>query len=84
MRLKDIAPLRAVIKKVSFVRNEADEWEIHFAIGEEKDTNHAVTLHYPSEEPRSWKSLDNALKAAEEIFDPKINQFTINLKKGKK
>ncbi len=84
MRIKDIAPLRAEIKKVSFVRTNENLWEIHFSIGEEGTTKYAVTMHYPSEQARTWKNLDNALGAAEEIFDSKLEEFTINIKKGKK
>jgi hypothetical protein len=76
--MKDITPLRPSIKTVEFVRNDEGFWEIYFYIGEEKPANrHTVTKHYPSNETRSWKSLDNVYSAAEEIFGNELDKFII-------
>jgi len=78
MRLRDIPPVRAAIKKVALIRVQTDEWEIHFWLGE-SPTSLAITRHYPATEHRTWKSLSNALNLAEEIFD--LSEFQIVITK---
>jgi hypothetical protein len=78
MRIKDIVPLQQLVDEVSFVRNKKTAaWEIHFSIGGIK---HKITKHYPSEEPRTWKSLDYALTVADEAFGHHFEKITLNLK----
>lgn len=78
MRIKDIPPVRAVIRKVALVRAHSDEWEIHFWLGESL-TPIAITRHYPATEPRTWKSINNAFTQAEGIFD--LSEFQIVIQK---
>lgn len=82
MRIKDIAPLRKQIRNVHLVRNTAGEWEIYFFISDDatEEDRKTITKHYPSDQTRSWKSLDKAVSAAEEIFGKQLKTITINLR----
>jgi hypothetical protein len=79
MRMKDIPPLRTAISKIVFKQTIEKEWEIHFTFGKGGEgSEQSVTKHYPSNDARTWKNLDSAFGAAEELFG-RMEEITIIL-----
>jgi hypothetical protein len=82
MRLQDVETLANDIAHVTLRPNEAGEWEVSISLGEGAiSQEHKITKYWDKDEPRSWKSLDKAVKTLQETLKVRFARIDIPLKK---
>lgn len=77
MRLQDIAALAANISQITLRQNDEGLWEVGVLLGGSVSQEHKVTKFHNRSEPRTWKSLDKAVRTLEAIFKQRFVEIHI-------
>lgn len=77
MRLQDIAALAGDIAQIKLRQNDQGLWEVGLLLGGAVSQEHKVTKFHNRSEPRTWKSLDKAVRTLEAIFERRFEEINI-------
>lgn len=77
MRLQDIAALKGDISQISLRQNDDGQWEVGIFLGESVSQEHKITKFHNRSEPRTWKSLDKAVRTLETTLNQRLPEIQI-------
>jgi hypothetical protein len=77
MRLQDIKALAGDIAHITLTQDDAGLWEVGIYLGGAISQEHKVTKFHNRAEPRTWKSLDKAVRMLESTFNTRFEKLDI-------
>jgi hypothetical protein len=81
MRLQDIATVAAAIDRIKLTQNDEGRWEVAIFLTGKGSQEHKVTKFHYRDEPRTWKSLDKAVRTLETTFDRRFEELEMAFRK---